>query len=184
MKTYYLRLPHKDADKRLIEALDQLRRERIRSVVLGVIAAGLATVIAVMCTYQLATLPAAAAVKTEADKPEITLTEPVEPAQIEEAEPKLISLGEFRISHYCDCVSCCGKDDGITSTGVKAVAGRTIAVDPKVIPYGTVLYIDGEDYVAEDCGGAIKGNRLDIYCDSHEEALQRGVKYAEVFAEK
>ena len=183
MKTTYIKFPHKDADKRLREALDQLRRERIRSVVLGVIAAGLAAVIAVMCTYQLATIEAAA-VKTEADKPEITLTEPVEPAEIEAAEPKLISLGEFKITHYCACVSCCGKDDGITSTGVKAVAGRTIAVDPKVIPYGTVLYIDGEDYVAEDCGGAIKGNRLDIYCDSHEEALQRGVKYAEVFAEK
>jgi 3D (Asp-Asp-Asp) domain-containing protein len=82
----------------------------------------------------------------------------------------------FRASAYCPCEQCCGKSDGITATGVKATAGRTIAVDPNYIPYGTKIIINGNTYVAEDCGGNIKGNRIDIYFDSHEEALNFGVR--------
>lgn len=105
-------------------------------------------------------------------------------------EPKLESLGVFRVTAYCACEKCCGKtsDDpwyGITATGTKATEGRTIAVDPKVIGYGSVVYFEGIDgfggYVAEDCGGAIKGNDIDLYFDSHEEALRWGVKELEVF---
>lgn len=78
------------------------------------------------------------------------------------------------ITAYCPCNECCGKNDGITATGVKAIAGRTIAVDPSVIPYGTKVKINGHTYVAEDCGGAIKDNRIDIFFDTHEEALKFG----------
>ena len=92
------------------------------------------------------------------------------------------SLGEFVITHYCACEKCTD-GDGITATGTKATEGRTIAVDPEVIPYGTVVIIDGHTYVAEDCGGAIKGNKIDIYMDSHRDALVAGVKVAEVFEE-
>ena len=66
------------------------------------------------------------------------------------------SLGEFVITHYCACEKCTD-GDGITATGTKATEGRTIAVDPEVIPYGTMVVIDGHTYIAEDCGGAIKG---------------------------
>lgn len=75
---------------------------------------------------------------------------------------------------YCPCVKCCGKTDGITATGTQATAGRTIAVDPSVIPYGTYITIDGVTYVAEDRGGAVKGAEVDIFFDTHEEALQWG----------
>ena len=92
-----------------------------------------------------------------------------------------ISLGNFKLTAYCPCVACCGKSDGITSTGVKAQANRTIAVDPKIIPYGTVVEIGGNEYVAEDCGGAIKGNRIDVFFDTHAEALQFGVQHKEIF---
>ena len=98
------------------------------------------------------------------------------------------SLGVFQLTHYCCCKKCCGKHSfevtgkpNKTATGTYPEAGRTIAVDPKIIPYGTIVRIDGEDYVAEDCGGGVKGNQIDIYCDTHEEALQKGVKYKEVF---
>lgn len=94
------------------------------------------------------------------------------------------SLGMFRITAYCPCVKCCNKDDGITATGTKATQGRTIAVDPAVIPYGTTVYIDGHAYVAEDCGGAIDGNRIDVFFDTHEDALIWGVQNHEVFVEK
>ena len=91
------------------------------------------------------------------------------------------NLGEFKLTGYCACEYCCGKTDGITATGTVATAGRTIAVDPSIIPYGSIVKINNIEYVAEDCGGAIKDNKVDIFFDSHEEALQWGVKYAEVF---
>lgn len=74
---------------------------------------------------------------------------------------------------YCPC-EYCTDGDGITATGTKATAGRTIAVDPSVIPYGTEVIINGHTYIAEDCGAAIKGNCIDIYFNSHEEARQFG----------
>ena len=94
------------------------------------------------------------------------------------------SLGVFRISHYCSCFYCCGAWGGTsTSTGTTPTAGRTIAVDPNVIPYGSRVIINGHTYVAEDSGGAIKGNKIDIFKSSHSEALSGGVYYAEVFSE-
>ncbi len=95
--------------------------------------------------------------------------------------PQPISLGTFTITHYTNSLECCGKTDGITSTGVKAQPNRTIAVDPGVIPYGTEVIIDGKIYVAEDKGGAIDGKRLDIYVGSMNEAITRGVIEREVF---
>ena len=81
---------------------------------------------------------------------------------------------------YCSCVKCCGKSDGITASGVKAKANRTIAVDKRIIPLGTKVLINGRQYVAEDTGGAIKGNRIDIYFDSHEQALKWGRQQIEI----
>lgn len=97
-------------------------------------------------------------------------------------------IGEFTLTAYCPCMKCCGKTDGITATGTTAAEGRTIAVDPRVIPYGsavTLYFADGTShtYTAEDCGGAIKGNRLDIYFDDHQAALQFGVQSAMVYVE-
>lgn len=103
-------------------------------------------------------------------------------AEIEPLEQ--ISLGEFAITHYCACSRCCGKSDGITATGTQATAGRTIAVDPEVIPLGTEVIIDGQSYIAEDTGRAIKGNKIDIFCESHEEAINRGRITREVFVKE
>lgn len=98
-----------------------------------------------------------------------------------ESEPELKSLGRFKLTAYCACSKCCGKSDGITASGTKAKQGRTIAVDPKLIPYGTKVVINGQTYVAEDCGGSIKQNRIDVFFNSHKDALNFGVQYAEVF---
>ena len=91
----------------------------------------------------------------------------------EETKPAYTEI-KVTATAYCPCAKCCGKADGITATGTKATAGRTIAVDPSVIPYGTKVKINGNTYVAEDCGGAVKGNKIDIYFNTHEEALQFG----------
>lgn len=82
-------------------------------------------------------------------------------------------IGKFKITHYAG--------DTATSTGAKPTVGRTIAVDPRVIPYGSRVVINGHTYIAEDCGGAIKGNVIDIFVGSTEEAYQKGVYYTEVY---
>ena len=95
-------------------------------------------------------------------------------AIVEETQPTYTEK-EMTITAYCPCVKCCGKSDGITASGTKAKQGRTVAVDPRCIPYGTEIIIDGQTYIAEDCGGAIKGsNRIDLFFSSHEQALSFG----------
>lgn len=95
-------------------------------------------------------------------------------------------LGTFTLTAYCPCQKCCGKAPsnpayGYTSTGVKATANHTIAVDPHVIPYGTTVYINGQAYVAEDCGGGVHKNRIDIFFDSHQAALNFGVQKSKIY---
>ena len=92
-----------------------------------------------------------------------------------------VFLGNFKLTAYCGCSECSGQWGNGTATGTVAKENWTIAVDPSVIPYGSTVYIDGNIYVAEDCGGAIKGNRIDVYHESHEEAVKFGVQYADVF---
>lgn len=90
---------------------------------------------------------------------------------------------------YCPCTRCCGKDDGITATGTLAAEGRTIAVDPRVIPYGThvlLIFPDGtqSEYVAEDCGGGVTGSRVDVFFSDHETARVFGVQSAMAYLTK
>lgn len=109
---------------------------------------------------------------------------PEELQELEEPEePALEYMGEYKVTHYCSCEECCGKTDGITFTGTEATEGRTIAVDPEVIPLGSEVILNGESYIAEDIGGAIQGNRIDVYVNSHEEAKELGVYYAPVYME-
>lgn len=86
----------------------------------------------------------------------------------------------FRVTAYCPCATCNGKWVGSkTASGTIPTAGRTIAVDPTIIPYGTEVVINGHTYIAEDSGSAIKGNRIDIFFNSHAEAMNFGVKHLE-----
>ncbi len=129
-------------------------------------------------------------VKVEAIPIETIASEPVievkqivkEPETTPEPESEKVSLGEYRITAYCACEVCCpGTSDGITYTGTIATEGRTIAVDPDVIPLGSIVEINGAEYVAEDIGGAIKGERIDLYFNSHQGALEWGVQYLDIF---
>lgn len=88
---------------------------------------------------------------------------------------------------YCACSRCCGKSTGITASGMRAQYG-VVAVDPRVIPLGTKLYIESSDgsytygySVAADTGGAIKGNKVDLYFPSHSDALKFGRKTVNVY---
>ena len=105
------------------------------------------------------------------------------------------------ITGYCNCGKCCSwerpwwgfgifgspvissgankgkpKIVGQTASGAQARRG-TIAADTSVLPFGTIIYVEGYGYGrVEDRGGAIKGTRLDLWFSSHDEALKWGRK--------
>ena len=85
----------------------------------------------------------------------------------------------YKVTAYCACSKCCGKRTGITASGTRATAGRTVAASSQ-FSFGPKLVINGNVYTVEDRGGAIKGNKIDIYMDSHAQALAWGVKYLPV----
>ncbi len=103
-----------------------------------------------------------------------------------EAEPETETEAEeyieFVVTAYCPCEKCCGKwannrptdDSGdpivYTASGERAVQGVTIAADTSILPFGTKVSINENVYTVHDRGGAIKGNRIDIYFETHEEA--------------
>ena len=114
--------------------------------------------------------------------------------QLEQAEEtQLKSLGVFKLTAYCSCSKCCGtwstkrpKDENgnyivIGASGNVLKQNYSIAVDNRIIPYGTHVNINGHIYRADDCGGAIKNNRIDIYFENHKDALKFGVQESEVF---
>lgn len=102
-----------------------------------------------------------------APEPDITVVEEKKPDRI------LISLGEYRISAYCPCEKCCLKSDGITASGTQATAGRTAAMNG--VPFGTKIVIDGHEYTVEDRGRGLGSKIIDIYFDTHDEALNSGL---------
>ncbi len=85
----------------------------------------------------------------------------------------------YKITAYCPCSKCCGKTNGRTASGTTATAGRTVAASSK-FAFGTKLNIGGHVYTVEDRGGAINGNKIDIFVNTHAEALQWGVRYLNV----
>ena len=110
---------------------------------------------------------------------EYTVHNDVEKEEVEVVEKP--TLTTFKVTAYCPCMKCCGKTDGITATGTVATAGRTIAVDPTVIPYGSQVILNGVTYTAEDCGGAIKGNKIDIYMNDEATVTNWGRKTIDIY---
>lgn len=104
--------------------------------------------------------------------------EPVSDAA--DAPLSVVSLGTYRITGYCGCEKCSGGHT-LTSSGTVPTANHTISADLSQLPLGTRLMINGLVYTVEDEGSSVRGNVLDIYYDSHEEALANGVFEAEVF---
>lgn len=120
---------------------------------------------------------------TETTTEETTTDVPLTTVKYEDI-PELRLVGTFRYYHYCreEYPHICNEGAPyLTKMETKPKANYTISVDPDVIPLGTSLYINGEYYLAEDTGGAIKGNRIDICVDTHEEALRLGTGYVKVY---
>lgn len=119
------------------------------------------------------------------ETPTVKVKPVVKEAEVDIPEEPIIDrieLGEFKITAYCPCSACCGDwADGLTYTETVATESRTIAVDPEVIPLGSTVEINGAEYIAEDIGGAIKDNRIDVFFNSHQDALEWGVQYHDIF---
>ena len=93
-------------------------------------------------------------------------------------------LGEFQVTGYCSCTICCGeKEERLTKSETVPRASHTVAADPSVIPIGSRIVIDDVVYTVEDTGKAVEGMRLDIFFDSHEEAVRYGRKEKYVYLE-
>ncbi|PXX49214.1 3D (Asp-Asp-Asp) domain-containing protein [Hungatella effluvii] len=91
-------------------------------------------------------------------------------------------LGEFEVTGYCGCDLCCGKKE-IKLTKMETVPkpGHTVAADPEVITLGSSIVINGVTYQVEDVGQAIKGNSIDIFFATHEEAIEFGRQKMSVY---
>lgn len=130
------------------------------------------------------------------------LAKPEEPVEVVEEEPvyqtpeytdeqfndefEYLISDDFKLTHYCHCALCCGKTGQPTASGRMPELGVTVGVDPKLIKLGSYLRIEIPDgnggYTvyrakarADDTGGAVKGNKIDVFVGSHQEALNLGV---------
>lgn len=128
--------------------------------------------------------------KEEIEKVTETKTEKTNIAQKENVEKtekrysntkeqnKLVSLGTFKLTAYCPCTKCCGKNDGITASGTVATQGRTVACNS--LPAGTEVIINEKRYIVEDTGN-MGDEVIDIFFNNHQDALDFGVQHKEVF---
>lgn len=126
-------------------------------------------------------------VSCEPEVPETNENELIEQALLQNA----VKIENVTMTHYCICQKCCGKspdnpDYGITASGRKATPYVSVAVDPNVIPLGSDVLVDYGDgeihyYRADDIGGSVKGNHIDLCVGSHQEAIDLGVKTVTVW---
>jgi 3D (Asp-Asp-Asp) domain-containing protein len=124
---------------------------------------------------------------------EINRDEMVVDAENANEEEKPLLIGNFKLTAYCSCYECCdeyalnrpvdenGNEIVYGAIGEVLTEGYSIAVDPDVIPYGTEVIIDGATYKAQDCGGAIDGNEIDVYFADHKKAQEFAVQYKDVY---
>lgn len=129
------------------------------------------------------------------NSPRIIITDSNEPSfrivEVESDITKVItlptpirqSLGFFVVTGYCQGECCCGKyADGITASGYIIQLGNKFCATDPLIPFGKVLDIPGYGIVPVlDRGGKIKGNKIDVYFDTHEESLKWGNQELEIF---
>ena len=104
----------------------------------------------------------------------------IQPEEVLEvvSEPEPMHLyGNCRITFYCHCAACNGRAGANCASGVQPTVNHTVANGS--LPFGTRVLIDGVEYTVEDRGvGAFE---FDIFVASHEEALQRGLYYRDVY---
>jgi 3D (Asp-Asp-Asp) domain-containing protein len=136
--------------------------DTLKTLCVGIVLSAMLTIIAFLAAYktlQISSLQAAENPSVEIDKAEAEIEEIV-------AKPEKRYLGRYKITGYDTCAKCCGKEDGITASGLLATVGRTCAA-PESIPFGTKLFIEGiGERIVEDRGG-FDDNVIDVLCENH-----------------
>lgn len=123
---------------------------------------------------------------------EVRVDELSTPDEEIEDEPEVMPVYEHemevRVTHYCGCPKCCGKyssgseDVAYGCKGDLLTPFRSIAADPKVIPYGTIVHDDeGREYIVQDTGGGINGNAIDVFVADHKLAIEAGMYYTTIY---
>ena len=111
----------------------------------------------------------------------------------EPPKEELVYIGTFSNTFYCPCYRCNGNSHGITASGEPLTPYLSVAVDKRVIPLGTKLYIEFENstskslngyYMAHDTGGAVRGNKIDVCVGSHSEAYSYGIGKCKIYIVK
>ena len=103
---------------------------------------------------------------------------PAEEVNTAEIAPETAYYGACRITFYCNCPKCTGQwSGGPTASGEMPTPNHTVANG--ALPFGTKVIIDGQEYVVEDRG--VDGNQFDIFVSDHQEALERGLYYSDVY---
>lgn len=93
--------------------------------------------------------------------------------ELQEKADKYEYIGDYKLTGYCPCYSCSEGYGSNTASGVRAQEGVTVAADRRKIPLGTKIYIEGVgERIVQDVGGAIKGNKLDIYVENHSDCYR------------
>lgn len=88
--------------------------------------------------------------------------------KVEQAQGNRRYIGVFKLTGYCPCYNCSEGYGTQTASGKTAVEGVTVAADRRVLPLGTKIYIEGVgERVVQDVGGAINGNKIDVYVNNH-----------------
>ena len=123
--------------------------------------------------------------ESELYKPENTTNKQPDNSQSNAEQPGEWESIRMRITAYCPCPKCCGQySDGITACGHEIQPGDTFVAADRRYPFGTEILIPGysnsQPVQVLDRGGAIKGNRLDVFFANHQEALEWGVRYLDV----
>ncbi len=123
--------------------------------------------------------------------------DPVVVPETENKQLPLLQTIRMKVTAYCPCSICCGKwADGVTASGHQIQLGDKLIAAPKRFRFWTLMYVPGYSGVStkgcnygevarqliyvKDRGGAIKGNHIDVFFPTHQEALNWGVKYLDV----
>lgn len=94
--------------------------------------------------------------------------------KLQEVKNSFDYVGTFKLTGYCPCYSCSANWGTQTASGSTATEGITIAADTRVLPLGTKVYIEGVgERIVQDVGGAIKGNKIDIFVNHHSNAYKQ-----------
>ena len=134
------------------------------------------------------TVPNGLQIVADAQNPYTPAAETVVSQTVEEDSPVNTDpalgkyIGRFKITHYAPGAADNGIWGNATAWAGDIAPGRTIAVDPNVIPKLSWVYVDGYGLRrAEDCGGAVKGYHIDMAVWSYSEAMRLGVVYKDVY---